>query len=99
FDGHIYLIDPARGTGTSAFDLSTVKPHVDTPVPGGMGQNLASPQSGDRVIICTFMAGQVVMLDATDRFNLKQVSVVSFGANAGPHNIVLSNDDNRLVVT
>jgi selenium-binding protein 1 len=99
FDGHIYLIDPTRGTGTSVFDLSTVKPHVDTPVPGGMGQILATPQSGDRVIIGTFMAGQVVMLDATDRFNLKQVSVVSFGANAGPHNIVLSNDDNRLVVT
>ena len=46
-----------------------------------------------------FMAGQVVMLDTTDRFKLKQVSVVSFGQNAGPHNLVLSSDDNRLVVT
>jgi hypothetical protein len=26
FDGHIYLIDPIKGTGTSAFDLSTVYP-------------------------------------------------------------------------
>jgi selenium-binding protein 1 len=99
FDGHIYLIDPERGTGTSAFDLSTVKPHVDTPVPGGMGQIMATPQSGDRLIVGTFMAGQVVMLDTTDRFKLKQVSVVSFGQNAGPHNLVLSSDDNRLVVT
>jgi hypothetical protein len=99
FDGHIYLIDPERGTGTSAFDLSTVKPHVDTPVPGGMGQIMATPQSGDRLIVGTFMAGQVVMLDTTDRFNLKQVSVVSFSQNAGPHNLVLSSDDNRLVVT
>jgi selenium-binding protein 1 len=39
------------------------------------------------------------MLDTTDRFNLQQVSVVSFGANAGPHNIVLSDDGIRLVVT
>src|SRR4029450_5653931 len=39
------------------------------------------------------------MLDTTDRFVLKQVSVVSFGANAGPHNLVLSADDSRLVVT
>jgi selenium-binding protein 1 len=27
------------------------------------------------------------------------LSVVSFGANTGPHNLVLSSDDNRLVVT
>jgi selenium-binding protein 1 len=99
FDGHIYLIDPARNTGEVAFDLSTVKPHVDSSTPGGMGQIMATPQSGDRLIIGTFMAGQVVMLDATDRHKLKQVSVVSFGENSGPHNIVLSSDDNRLVVT
>jgi selenium-binding protein 1 len=99
FDGHIYLVDPVGGTGTAVFDLSTVKPHVDTPVPGGMGQIMATPQSGDRLIVGTFMAGQVVMLDTTDRFHLKQISVVSFGANAGSHNIVLSNDDKRIVVT
>lgn len=99
FDGHIYLIDPERGIGTPVFDLSTVEPNVDTPVPGGMGQIMATPQSGDRLILGTFMAGQIVMLDTTDRFNLKQVSVVGFGANAGPHNLVLSDDDSRLVVT
>jgi hypothetical protein len=99
FDGHIYLIDPETGTGTPVFDLSTVQPHVDTPVPGGMGQIMATPESGDRLIVGTFMAGQVVMLDTTERFNPKQISVVSFGANAGPHNLVLSDDDSRLVVT
>jgi hypothetical protein len=101
FDGHIYLIDPVAGTGTAAFDLSTVVPHVDTPVKGGMGQILAMPQIGDRLIIGTFMAGQVVMLDTTNRFDLKQVpgAVASFGANAGPHNIVLTGDDSRLVVS
>jgi hypothetical protein len=99
FDGHIYLIDPEEGTGTPVFDLATVKPHVDTPVPGGMGQIMATPHSGDRLILGTFMAGQIVMLDATNPFELKQVSVVSFGANAGPHNIVLSDDDSCLVVT
>jgi hypothetical protein len=39
------------------------------------------------------------MLDTTDRENLKQVAALSFGANAGPHNLVLSEDDSRLVVT
>ncbi len=99
FDGHIYLINPDRDTGTPVFDLSTVKPHVDTPVPGGMGQIMATPQSGDRLIVGTFMAGQIVMLDVTDRFNPVQKSVVSFGANTGPHNLVLNDDDSRLVVT
>ena len=102
--GHVrrpYLPDRSR-TGTRArspFDLSTVKPHVDSATTGGMGQIMAVPQSGDRLIIGTFMAGQVVMLDTTDRSKLKQVSVVSFGENSGPHNIVLSSDDSRLVVT
>src|SRR5438874_7448586 len=99
FDGHIYLIDPVAGTGVAAFDCDTVTPHVDTPVTGGMGQILATPQSGDRLIFGLFQAGQVGMLDVTDRANLKQVSVVSFGKDTGPHNLVLSSDDNRLVVS
>jgi selenium-binding protein 1 len=95
FDGHIYVVDPGKGTGAAAFDCSTVQPHVDTPVKGGMGQILATPQSGDRLIFSLFMAGQVGMLDTTDRNHLKQVpgAIVSFGANAGPHNIVLTDDD------
>ena len=63
-----------------------------------MGQILATPQSGDRLIFSRFEAGQVGMLDTTDRANLKQLSVVSFGKNAGPHNLMLSSDDKRLVV-
>ena len=99
FDGYIYLINPERDTGTPVFNLSAVRPHVDTPEPGGMPQIMAVPQCGDRLIVGTFMAGQVVMLDVRDRFHPEQKSVVSFGPNAGPHNIVLNGDDSRLVVT
>jgi hypothetical protein len=100
FDGHIYAIDPVAGTGVVAFDMATVTPHVKTDVSGGMGQILATPQSGDRLLVSMFQAGQVTMLDATDRTNLKQVAVVTLGpADSGPHNIVLSGDDSRLVVT
>ena len=99
FDGHIYLIDPIAGTGVAAFDCDTVTPHVDTPVTGGMGQILATPQSGDRLIFGLFQAGQVGLLDTTDRANLKQLSVVSFGKDTGPHNLMLSSDDSRLVVS
>jgi len=65
-----------------------------------MGQILATPQSGDRLLVGMFQSGQITMLDTTDRTNLKQVSVVSVGpANSGPHNMVLNGDDSRLVVT
>jgi hypothetical protein len=98
FDGFIYLIDPITGTAVPAFDCTTVTPRVETDVRGGMGQILATPQSGDRLIFGLFEAGQVGMLDTTDRANLKQLSVVNFGKNAGPHNLVLSSDDKRLAV-
>jgi selenium-binding protein 1 len=100
FDGHIYMINPTLGTGVAAFDCATVTPHVNTAVTGGMGQILATPQSGDRLIFGLFQAGQVGLLDTTDRANLKQLSVVTLGpVNSGPHNLVLSSDDRRLVVS
>jgi selenium-binding protein 1 len=38
------------------------------------------------------------MLDTTQRTDLKQVAVVTLGpADSGPHNIVLTSDDSRLV--
>jgi len=40
----------------------------------------------------------VGMLDTTDRANLRQLSVVSYGKDTGPHNLVLSNNEDRLIV-
>jgi selenium-binding protein 1 len=99
FDGHIYAINPVTGTGVPAFDMATVRPQVKTDVSGGMGQIMATPQSGDRLIIGMFQAGQIALLDTTERTNLKQVAVMSVGpANSGPHNLMLTGDDSRLVV-
>jgi selenium-binding protein 1 len=39
------------------------------------------------------------MLDISNPKRFKQVSVVSFGANAGTHSVHLTHDDQRLVVT
>jgi selenium-binding protein 1 len=66
-----------------------------------MGQIMATPKSGDRLIFALFQAGQVGMLDTTDRAKLRQVpgAVVQFGKDAGPHNIMLTEDDSRLVVS
>ncbi len=48
------MLDPKNGTATPAFDLATVTPHVDTTVSGGMGQIMATPKSGDRLIFSLF---------------------------------------------
>jgi selenium-binding protein 1 len=100
FDGFLYKLDPKNATAAPAFDFATVMPHIDSPVRGGMGQIMATPKRGDRLIVPLFGTGQVIMLDATDRSNLRQIpeAVVSLGRDAGPHNIELTEDDSRLVV-
>jgi selenium-binding protein 1 len=100
FNGLIYLIDPQAGTAAEAFDCEDVVPHVETPVAGGMIQIIQMTSDGSRLIAGTFQAGQVVMLDTTDRAHLKQVGLpVDLGFGAGPHNLMLTGDDSRLVVT
>ncbi len=99
FTGLIYSVDPTDGSYEQAFDLATITPHVDTPVRGGMPGLLAMPRSGRRLIFATLMAGQVGMLDITNPKRFKQVSVVSFGKDTGPHSVHLTHDGKRLVVT
>jgi selenium-binding protein 1 len=99
FTGLMYSVDPTDGSYEQAFDMADVTPHVDTPVRGGMPGLLAVPRSGRRLITASLMAGQVVMLDITDPKQFKQVSVVSFGKDTGPHSVHLTHDDKRLVVT
>jgi hypothetical protein len=56
---------------------------------------LQMTSDGSRLLAATFQAGQVVMLDTTDRSHLKQVSLVNLGPGSGPHNIRLTHDDRR----
>lgn len=99
FTGLVYTVDPTDGSYVMAFDCDSIVPHIEVPVPGGMTQLLAMPRSGRRLIFGSFQAGQVGMLDITDRRHFRQVSIVNFGVNAGPHSIHLTHDDKRLVVT
>jgi selenium-binding protein 1 len=99
FTGLFYTVDPTDGSYEQAFDTDEITPHVETPVRGGMPGLLAMPRSGRRLIFATLMAGQVGMLDISDPKRFQQVSVLSFGANAGPHSVHLTHDDKRLVVT
>jgi selenium-binding protein 1 len=99
FSGFVYTVDPTDGSVALAFDCESIVPHVEVPVRGGMVQLLAMPHWGNRLIFASFQAGQIGMLDITDRDRFVQQSVVSLGAGAGPHNVVLSADDSRLVVS
>ena len=95
FDGHIYLIDTATGTTRPVFDADDVNPGG----PHVMPQLIEMPASGDRLIFSLFETGQVVMLDVSDRAHPKLLSVVNLGFGAGPHDIDLTEDGRRLVVT
>jgi hypothetical protein len=99
FDGLVYLVDTAAGTAKVVFDCEDIVPHVEVPVPGGMTQILAMPRSGDRLIFASFQAGQVGMLDVSDPEHPVQSGIVNLGVGAGPHDIGLTDDDKRLIVT
>jgi selenium-binding protein 1 len=99
FDGLVYLVDTKAGAAKVVFDCDTLVPHVAVPVRGGMTQLLAMPQSGDRLFFGSFQAGQVGMLDVSDPEHPFQAGIVNLGVNTGPHMIMLSHDDKRLVVT
>jgi selenium-binding protein 1 len=99
FDGLVYLVDTAAGTARVVFDCENIVPHVEVPVRGGMTQILAVPKSGDRLIFASFQAGQIGMLDVSDPEHPVQNGIVNLGIGAGPHDIALTDDDKRLVVT
>ncbi len=99
FDGHVYLVDTFHGTAKEVFDCETIVPHIEVPVRGGMTQILAMPESGDRLIFASFQAGQVGMLDVIDPEHPVQSGIVNLGVGAGPHDIGLTDDDKRLIVT
>jgi len=99
FSGLVYTVDPIDGSVVQSFDCENIVPHVEVPVRGGMVQLLEMLGSGDRLIFASFQAGQVGMLDISDRGAFRQVAVVNLGENAGPHDIALTRDNSRLVVT
>ena len=99
FDGHVYLVDTFHGTAKTVFDCETIVPHIEVPVRGGMTQILAMPNSGDRLLFASFQAGQVGMLDVSDPEHPVQSGIVNLGVGAGPHDIGLTDDDKRLIVT
>src|SRR5215510_6012515 len=102
YSGLVYTVDPTDGSVVQSFNCEDIVPHIEVPVRGGMVQLLAMPKSGDRLIFASFQAGQIGMLDISDRTQedgFVQKAIVNLGVDAGPHDIALTKDDARLVVT
>jgi selenium-binding protein 1 len=97
FDGGLYLINPVAGMATKVFDFANVVPPANAPM-GPMPQILQITTDGSRLFAGLFQAGQVVMLDTTNRSIPRRVAVVNLGFGAGPHNLMLTDDGQRLVV-
>jgi selenium-binding protein 1 len=94
FDGLIYLVNTLAGTAAPVFDTTTIN-----------GMNMEMPQvvaithNATRLIVPLFGSGQIVMLDISRPERPKLLSVVNLGSDAGPHDIGLTGDDKRLIVT
>jgi selenium-binding protein 1 len=97
--GHLYYVDTQAGTYEAAFE-------TDSLLPGGITQIFAITADGTRLIvpISSYTAagpagGIVAMLDVTDRTHARVVSVVDLGPGSAPHNLLLTRDERRIVVT
>ena len=69
FSGLVYTVDPTDGSVVQSFDCEDIVPHIEVPVRGGMVQLLEMPKSGNRLIFASFLAGQVGLLDISDRIH------------------------------
>jgi selenium-binding protein 1 len=97
--GHFYYIDTQAGTWAVAFA-------TDSLLPGGITQIFAITQDGRRLIvpISTYTdagpaSGIVALMDISDRTQIRVLSVVDLGQGSAPHNLLLTRDEKRVVVT
>lgn len=97
--GHLYYVDTQAGTYQAVFD-------TDSLLPGGITQIFAITDDGTRLIvpISSYTSvgpagGIVAMLDITDRSRARVLSVVDLGPGSAPHNLLLTKDQKRVVVT
>jgi selenium-binding protein 1 len=98
FDGGLYLIDPRAARAARVFDFAEAVPHEALPL-GPMPQILQMTRDGSRLFTGLFQAGRVVMLDTTNRSNPRLIAGQRLGLGAGPHNLMLTHDEQRLVVS
>jgi selenium-binding protein 1 len=97
FDGMLYLVDTTQGTAKPVFDFSPIVP--GTPIPGAMPQIIEMTGDGQRLFVAQSMTGKVLMFDTSHPEAPVLISVVDLGPDAGPHMMMLTMDEKRLVVS
>ena len=95
YDGRVYLVDTQAGTSKPIFDTAEIAGPGVTPLP----QIQAMTHDGTRVIFPLLTTGQIVMMDISDPEKPFVLDVVNLGSAAQPHDIDLTEDDKRLIVT
>jgi hypothetical protein len=97
--GHFYYIDTRAGTWARAFN-------TDDLMLGGIAQIFAITADGRRLVVpvSTYTeagpaGGIVALLDITSRSRLRVLSVVDLGPGSAPHNLVLTRDEKRVIVS
>lgn len=98
FDGLIYLVDTTAGTSEPVFDTFALVGGADRPKIA-MPQILVMNEDGDRLFVSLYAQGKVAMLDTSDPEHPQLLSVVDLGPGSGPHNLALTEDGKRLIVT
>jgi DNA-binding beta-propeller fold protein YncE len=91
-DNQLYLIDTSGGLAKAVFDFSMI-------TPAGRPQALAITRDGTRLFVALNAVGKVVMLGVSDPERPTVLKVLNVGSSSGPHEIALSPDENRLVLT
>ncbi|WP_394827884.1 hypothetical protein [Pendulispora albinea] len=98
FDGKLYLVEPNQGTATPAVDFNQFAlPGAADPWPHLFKIN----KTGTRLVITLNykgLNGKVVYLNIEDRAHPSILSVVELGQNSGPHYVVFSPNEDRVVV-
>jgi selenium-binding protein 1 len=88
----LYLLDTQNGTARAVFDFTTI-------AKGGWPQLMRTTKDGQRLFVSMNLAGKIVMFDTSNPEQPKVLKVLDLGANAGPHYIALTADEQRLVIS
>ena len=96
---HLYYLDLKARTFTKAFD-------VDSLLPGGMPQIFELSEDGTKLVVSISAfpttgpsQGMVALLDITDRTHVRVLSFVDLGPGSAPHDLLLTEDNKRVVVS
>ena len=91
-DDRLYLLDTKHGTARAVFDFATISR-------GGWPQLMRISRDGKRLFISLNQAGKIAMLDIADADEPRLLKVLDLGPNSGPHYLVLTPDEKRLVIS